>query len=213
MKTELFDLSPFPSVVSRLADHTVLAINARTSELFGIPQDQVRGLKVTYYYVDPLERQALVDRLRDGGRADNLRIQLRRPDSTTFWAQASARLVTYEGEASVLTVFNDISEQVAAEQALKASESRLAAQSVALTDLTAQYARLTSHFDDRLRAILMTSARTLQVDRLSMWRFDEDRRAIHCVGLYQCRANRHESGAVLPREIAPPTSTRSNTSE
>ena len=28
MKTELFDLSPFPSVVSRLADHTVLAPDA-----------------------------------------------------------------------------------------------------------------------------------------------------------------------------------------
>jgi hypothetical protein len=108
-------------------------------------------------------------------------------------------VVTYEGEAAVLTVFNDITEQVAAEQALKASESRMAAQSVALTDLTAQYTRLTTHFDDRLRAILMTSARTLQVDRLSMWHFDEARRAIQCIGLYRCRANRHESGASCVR--------------
>ena len=199
----LFDLSPFPSVVSRLADHTILAINAHTSEMLGIPQDKVRGLKVTDYYVDSSQRQALVDRLRRDGRADHLRIQLRRPDATTFWAQVSARLVSYEGEPSVLTVFNDISEQISAEQALKASESRLAAQSVALTDLTAESARLTGRFEERLRAILVTSARTLQVERLSLWRFDEERRAIQCVGLYQWRANRHESGAVLAREAAP----------
>ena len=92
---------------------------------------------------------------------------------------------------------------MAAEEALKASERRLAAQSDALTDLTAQYADLTSTFEERLRAILMASARTLQVERLSMWRFDDERRAIRCVGLYQCQADRYESGAVLPREVAP----------
>src|SRR5262245_16353425 len=199
----LFALSPFPAMVSRLADLTVLAANARTFELFGVSQDQIRGLKVTDCYVDPSECQALVDRLRQDGRADNLRIELRRPDATTFWAQASARMVSHEGETAVLTVFVDISEQVAAEQALTASESRVASQSRARTDLTAQYASLTSGFDERLRAILMTSARTLQVDRLSMWRFDDERRAIRCAGLYQCRADRHESGAVLARAAAP----------
>jgi PAS domain-containing protein len=36
--SQLFDVSPFPAVVSRLHDHTVLAINARTAEIIGIPQ-------------------------------------------------------------------------------------------------------------------------------------------------------------------------------
>src|SRR6187549_1834614 len=116
----LFALSPFPGVVSRLADDTVLAINARTFELLGIPHDQIRGRKVTDYYLDPAQRRTLVERLRQDGRADNLRIQLRRADATTFWAQVSARLVSYEGEPADLTVFNDISEQVSAEEALKA---------------------------------------------------------------------------------------------
>src|SRR4051794_10894885 len=80
----LFDVSPFPGVVSRLADHTILAINARTSEMFAIPQDQVSGLTVTDYYVDSSQRQLLLDKLRNGGRADNLRIQLKRPDGSTF---------------------------------------------------------------------------------------------------------------------------------
>ena len=203
LAAHLFDLSPFPSVVSRLSDHTVLAINARTSEIFNLPQNEAGGLRVTDYYVNASQRAALVERLRQDGRADNMRIELRRPAGDTFWAQASARLVTYKGEPAVFTVFNDITDQVAAEQALTASERRLVAQSNALTDLTAQSADLAGRFMDRLQDILVMSAQTLQVERLSMWRFDETRRAIRCVGLYQCRSGTHESGAVLSRDDAP----------
>jgi len=199
----LFDLSPFPAVVSRVADHAVVAINARTTELFGVPYEQAIGRRVTDYYVDPSQRQVLIDRLRVAGRADDVRVQLRAPDGRIFWSQASARLVNYQGEAAVLTVFNDITDQVVAEQALKASERRLAAQSQALTNLTAQYANPTTRFDDRLRTILKTSARTLQVERLSMWRFDAERKTIWCVGLYRCSDDNYESGAILPRHLAP----------
>jgi hypothetical protein len=33
---QLFDISPFPAVISRLRDHAVVAINKRTSEMFGL---------------------------------------------------------------------------------------------------------------------------------------------------------------------------------
>src|SRR5215204_4666634 len=33
----LFDISPFPAVVTSLADHRVLAVNERTAERFGMP--------------------------------------------------------------------------------------------------------------------------------------------------------------------------------
>jgi PAS domain S-box-containing protein len=91
----------------------------------------------------------------------------------------------------------------AAAEALRQSGRRLQAQSNALTELTAHYANLETGFEERLRNILVTAARTLDVDRLSMWRFDPERSAIRCVGLYACCADRHESGAVLPRRAAP----------
>jgi PAS domain S-box-containing protein len=200
---QLFDLSPFPAVVSRLADHTVLAVNARTSEIFGVPQSEAAGLRVTDYYVDPVQREQLVEQLRRNSRADNIRLHARRPNGEAFWALASARLVTYQGEPAVLTVFSDISEQVAAEQALQESGQRLAAQSNALTGLTSRYADTADRFEDRLRGILEVAARTLHVERLSMWRFDDARAAVRCVGLYRCSADRYESGAVLPRHAAP----------
>jgi PAS domain S-box-containing protein len=196
----LFDISPFPAVVSRLRDHAVLAINKCISEMFGISQDEAIGLVTTNYYVDPAERQQLVEPLTRVGKADDVLLHLRQPNGRTFWARASARLVTWQDEPAVLTVFNDISEQLNAERALKASEQRLASQSAALTALTARQANPNDTFDDRLRSILEVAAATLQVERVSMWRFDVDRTGIDCVGLYQQSARRHESGARLTRD-------------
>ena len=137
---QLFDISPFPAVVSRLRDRAVLAINKRTSEMFGISHADAIGLLTTDYYVNPGDRERLVGPLREHGKADDVLLELRRPSGETFWARASARLVTWQTEPAVLTVFDDISEQLTAERALRASEQRLAAQSSALTAITARHA-------------------------------------------------------------------------
>ncbi|MCC7044990.1 MAG: PAS domain S-box protein [Acidobacteria bacterium] len=197
---QMFDVSPFPSVVSRLSDATVIAINRRTAEIFGQSQQDAVGQKVTDYYVDPSQRADLAERLTRDGRADHLRMQIRRPDGTPFWALFSARLVTYEGERAVLTAFTDISDQVHTETILKASEQRLAAQSHALTTLTARYADPSEPSGDRLRGILGTCATTLLVDRVSMWRFTADRHAIECVGMYERPTDRYQCDGRLERE-------------
>ncbi|HVH29684.1 MAG TPA: PAS domain S-box protein [Vicinamibacterales bacterium] len=200
--SQLFDVSPFPAVVSRLKDHTVLAINARTSEIIGISQRDAIGRVVSDYYVDPSERLELADRLRRDGRADNLRLRIKRASGEPFWVLASSRLVTWQTEPAVLTVFHDISEQLAAEASLKASERRLVTQSDALTGLTARYTNPDERFDERLRSILDISASALHVARLSMWRFDDLRSVIRCVGM--CRGSgEYECGAMLGRQDAP----------
>jgi len=200
---QLFDISPFPAVVSRLRDKAVLAINKRTAEMFGVSHAEAVGLFTTDYYVNIEDRQRLAEPLEREGKADNVLLELRHPRGGTFWARASARLVVWEQEPAVLTVFDDISEELTAERALRESEQRLAAQSSALTALTARHADPDGQFEDRLRGILEVAAATLQVERVGMWRFDEGRGAIDCVGLFRRATARHESGARLLRAQFP----------
>ena len=200
---QLFEVSPFPAVVSRVDDHTVLAINAGTSEVIGISPRDAAGLSVSDFYVDPSERVQLVDRLRRDGRADNLRLRIKRANGEPLWVLASSRLVTWQTVPAVLTVFHDISEQLAAEALLKAGERRLVAQSDALTGLTARYTNPSDSFAERLRSILEMSAHALEVERLSMWRFDGDRQSIRCVGMYRGAGRQYECGSVLDRHAAP----------
>jgi PAS domain S-box-containing protein len=199
----LFDVNPFPAVVSRLRDHTVLAINARTADIIGVPQDQAIGATVTDYYADPSERVLVAERLRRDGMVDNLRLRIKRQNGGQLWVLVSSRLIEWQGEPAVLSVFHDISEQLAAEMSLKASERRLVAQSNALTGLTARYTTPGERLDERLRRILEISAHALHVNRLSMWQFSEDRATIRCAGLYLSIGDRYESGSSLHRDDAP----------
>jgi PAS domain S-box-containing protein len=77
-------------------------------------------------------------------------------------------------------------------------ERRLAAQSDALTALTARYTNPTERFDDRLRHILETAAAALHVARLSMWRYDDGRESIRCEGMHRPAAE-YTSGMMLRR--------------
>jgi two-component system sensor histidine kinase/response regulator len=90
-----------------------------------------------------------------------------------------------------------------AADSLAASERRLGVQSDALTELTARYTNPGEQFGDRLRSILEIAARAIDVERLSMWEFDARHSLIRCVGLHLRSGNRYESGAVLPRTVAP----------
>jgi PAS domain S-box-containing protein len=146
---------------------------------------------------------ALTEAVRRHGRVDAQRLHVKRANGDTFWVQASARLVKFENESAVLTVFSDITDQLAAEEALKASEQRLETQSRVLTDLTGRNTDRHGSFDEDLRDILRAVGTTLEVDRVSMWRIDEARGVIRCVCMFLRKTKRFESGAVLPRDAAP----------
>ena len=95
---QLFELSPFPAVVSRLQDHTVVAVNASATELVGVSARDAIGASVSDYYADPSQRTALVERLRRDGRIDNVRLQIKRSTGEPFWVLASIRLITWDDE-------------------------------------------------------------------------------------------------------------------
>src|SRR5215213_1920804 len=148
---ELFDISPFPAVISRLRDNSVIAINKRNSEMFGISHADAIGQTTTDYYADVSHRERLRGPLEATGRADDVLLHLKKPNGGTFWARASARLITWDNEPAVLTVIEDVSDQLSAQRELERSEQRLAAQSVALTSLTASHADANASFEHRLR--------------------------------------------------------------
>jgi PAS domain S-box-containing protein len=200
---QLFDISPFPAVISRLRDNTVIAINKRNSEMFGISHADAVGQETTSYYANIDHRMRLREPLEKTGRADDVLLHLRKPNGETFWAKASARLIMWDNEQAVLTVFEDISAQLNAQEALQASEHRLALQSQALTSLTASQADPNDTFEHRLRGILEMAASTLSVERISLWRFDASRTGIECVGLFRLSTSGYESGARLDRDSAP----------
>jgi PAS domain S-box-containing protein len=79
---------------------------------------------------------------------------------------------------------------------LRDSEQRFICQRDALISLSGADGPF-HDLDAALRRITETSARVLGAARVSLWRFNADRSAIHCVDLYELEADRHTSGLEL----------------
>ena len=200
----LFNASPVPMVITALLRDSVLAVNTRAAEVFGVARQAAVGGRVTDYYADAAEREQFTAAVRSAGRVDNVGLRLRRPDGTLVSAVASGRQISWNGEPAILCAFVDFTRQLAAEAALAASEHRLAVQSNVLTVLTASSAENTQNFDDRLRDILRMAAEALAVDRVSLWRIDPSHREIRCECLFRRAADSYEAGGRIQRDACPP---------
>ena len=201
---QLFNASPVPMVVTALLRDSVLAVNTRAAEVFGVTRQAVVGGRVTDYYANAAERERFAAAVRSAGRADNMGLRLRRPDGALVSAVASGRQISWNRESAILCAFVDFTAQMAAEEALAASEHRLAVQSNALTLLTASSTENTQGFDDRLREILRVAAEALVVDRASLWRIDQAHQEIRCEHLFRRAAARYETGGRIQRDACPP---------
>ncbi|MGH7231079.1 MAG: PAS domain-containing protein, partial [Nitrospiraceae bacterium] len=101
---------------------------------------------------------------------------------------------------AVRRALRDAEQRVEREQAVnelrKAAERSLSQQS-ALTGLIRRDVLQALDLTATLQQITEVGARTLRVDRLSLWRFTAERRTLQCVDLYERGAARHSSGMEL----------------
>jgi diguanylate cyclase (GGDEF)-like protein/PAS domain S-box-containing protein len=96
----------------------------------------------------------------------------------------------------ILGVAQDITERKDAESALHASEERLRRQNAVLVDL-AQSKLHNGDLETALRVIMETAAATLEVERTSVWLYNDERSSICCADLYERDRQTHSSGLEL----------------
>ncbi|MGH8612199.1 MAG: ATP-binding protein [Gammaproteobacteria bacterium] len=84
-----------------------------------------------------------------------------------------------------------------------ARHNRLLEQQAALAALTRSEVLYGEDLAQTWRLVTETAARSMRVERVSLWRYTEDRSAIRCLDLYELGRNRHSAGAELQAALYP----------
>ena len=201
---ELFDNSPVPLVVTSLVRDQILAVNRRSEEVFGMRRDEAIGGSVTTFYSNPADRQVILQAIRETGRLANHPLELRHPSGRIVSVLFNSRRIVWYGEPAIIGAFVDLTAQRDAERALATSEARLTGQSRALTALTERSIAKHESLEDRVNEILRSAAATLDVARLSVWRFNRETDEIECVSLHQRTGTvRDGVGTRVGRQVSP----------
>jgi PAS domain S-box-containing protein len=123
----IFENSQVGIFRTRLSDGLLLDANQRLADLFGFnsPNEMIGLEHATDYYVNPSDRQQVVELLKRHGDLQNVEIQMRKRDGTAFWGLYSFRLNATDGYME--GVATDISDRKQAEEALQRSEAKFRA--------------------------------------------------------------------------------------
>jgi PAS domain S-box-containing protein len=122
------------------------------------------------------------------------------------WRALSSHVTTlleHPEVRGVLVTARDVTTRHVAEAALLASEARLQRQNLALVHLAREQSPDEATWEESVRRITATAARTLDVARVSLWLLDAERRTLSCVDGYDADGRCHGFGTEIAVETVP----------
>ena len=124
----IFESSPIPIVISRVADGRFFEANQACFDLFGFRREQVIGKTTLEMGVWPgdTDREQLLARLRSDGRVANYDIQLRGSDGHLIDVMYSAQVVELNAEDCIVATIVDVTARKRAEELQREYEQRFA---------------------------------------------------------------------------------------
>ncbi|MEG4024132.1 MULTISPECIES: ATP-binding protein [unclassified Microcoleus] len=167
--------TPVPVLVSRLCDGLILYANAQLASLLNIPLEKLIGCSTPDFYFNPVDRPKVLEALAKEGYLQNYELHCKKSDGTAFWAMLSVQSLMFNGQATALCALYDLTQRKEAEQTLQESEKRLRRQSLALLQLGRQRTLNSGALNVGIREITEAAARTLDVEKVSVWLYNHGR--------------------------------------
>ena len=167
--------TPVPVLVSRLSDGLILYANAQSASLLNIPLEELIGSSTADFYFNLGDRPHTLDALAKDGYLQDYELHCKKSDGTPFWAMISVQPLLFHGQPTALCALYDLTQRKQAEQTLQESEKRLRRQSLALLQLGRQRTLNNGALNVGIREITEAAARTLEVEKVSVWLYNHFR--------------------------------------
>jgi PAS domain S-box-containing protein len=114
----ILDTSPLALAISKLADHSIIYVNPRWSEMFEVDERLAVQSQARQFYADAADCDRLVDLVGCQGPVSSFECRMKGRAGNEFWAMLSAAGIEMDGEPAVLVSTADISRRKEAETAL-----------------------------------------------------------------------------------------------
>ncbi|MBF2096899.1 MAG: PAS domain S-box protein [Gloeomargaritaceae cyanobacterium C42_A2020_066] len=115
----------------------------------------------------------------------------------------AAHYLQWQGQHLYFALGRPAAEQQTLRATLEASQTRLLLQNQVLTALPHHRALGGQDWQAGLRLLTETAARTLDLHRVSLWLYTQDRASLHCLDSYTTTPHEHQAGGVLHQDAAP----------
>ncbi|MES2659149.1 MAG: GAF domain-containing protein [Verrucomicrobiota bacterium] len=177
-------------------------------EIHGMPVGTVPNLRHALNFYAPEWRDRIsevFEKCRLDGTPFDEELQIITASGRRVWVRSIG--VAIRDEHGTITrmqgAFQDITDRKQAEETTRSNEIRYLGQRNALISLNGNTATDILDLLDSLRRITETCARTLEVARVSIWEFTDDRKMIECLDLFNLATRDHACGEKLVAEDYP----------
>lgn len=115
----IVESAPFPMVVIKVSDSTVLYTNPRAIELFGVYGEDAIGEEAVDRYIQSEQRLTIMGEILECGRILDKEVKMRDVKGREFWALLSAVKIDWFGSEAIMATINDITNRKHMEESLK----------------------------------------------------------------------------------------------
>ncbi|MCT7948323.1 PAS domain S-box protein [Ancylothrix sp. C2] len=175
----------------------IIEANKTLEKLLGYSSNSLLGISIYEILGEGKNSIAQITAILDPQIIQIGERQYRRKDGSLIICEVSANIIWYEGRKAVCAVVRDITERKKAEAALQESEKRLRRQNEVLVSLAKSRSLSEGDVQGYCRNLTEAAAKVLEIDRASVWLYNEERSVLYCLDLYEPKTKRHSCGNKL----------------